>query len=110
MELLLKEFSETYPEVMRPLLHDRNWVLATNTWHVAQRAAEAAAGGGGSSSSQGAGHVAGVVVAVVGKGHIPGMVYVVQWLVNMMAKTGGRPVFLQQDESSEQEHHQTGQH
>lgn len=78
VELLLKEFSQTYPEVMKPLLHDRNWVLATNTWHVAQQTA----------------HQEGPVLAIVGKGHMGGMVYVCERLVEMFAKTGGMPVRL----------------
>lgn len=48
-------------------------MLATNTWCAAQR-------------------TSGPVVSVVGKGHLPGIVYTVQQLVQWMAKTGGRPV------------------
>lgn len=51
----------------------RNWVLATNTWCTAQR-------------------TNGPVVAVVGKGHLPGIVYAVQQLVGWMGKTGGHPI------------------
>lgn len=75
VELLLKEFSDTYPEAIKPLLHDRNWVLATNTWHVAQQAAQQE----------------GPVVAVVGKGHLGGMVYVFEQLVQLFANLGGMP-------------------
>lgn len=78
VELLLKEFREAYPEVMKPLLHDRNWVLATTMWHIAQQTVQQD----------------GPVVAVVGKGHMGGMVYVCERLVEMFAKTGGMPVQL----------------
>jgi hypothetical protein len=52
-------------------------VLAVNTYCAAQR-------------------TAGPVVAVVGKGHIGGMCYVVQQLVAFMAKTGGTPIRILQ--------------
>lgn len=48
-------------------------MLTTNTWCAAQS-------------------TPGPVVSVVGKGHLPGMVYAVQQLVGWMAKTGGHPV------------------
>ncbi len=34
------EMAEDYPEVMRPLLHDRNWYLAVRMWQWAQRSPE----------------------------------------------------------------------
>lgn len=72
VELLLTEFAQEYPEVMRPLLHDRNWVLATNSLQAAQISAHNAPGS----------HV----VAIVGKGHIPGMVYVIESVVDVFAR------------------------
>jgi pheromone shutdown protein TraB len=48
-------------------------VLATNTWCAAQR-------------------TSGPVVSVVGKGHLPGIVYAVQQLVEWMGKTDGHPI------------------
>jgi hypothetical protein len=48
-------------------------VLATNTWCAAQR-------------------TAGPVVSVVGKGHLPGIAYAVQQLVEWMGKTDGHPI------------------
>lgn len=62
----------------------RNWVLATNTWCAAQR-------------------TSGPVVSVVGKGHLPGIVYAVEQLVDWMAKTGGRPFRLAPAAVSEDE-------
>jgi len=73
VDSLLKELQEDFPQLLKPLLHDRNWVLATNTWCAAQR-------------------TSGPVVSVVGKGHLPGIVYAVQQLVGWMAKTGGHPI------------------
>jgi hypothetical protein len=71
---------------VRAALSHRNWVLATNSYRMAQ-------------------HADGPVVAVVGKGHIPGMVFVVQQLVGWMAKTNGHPLRLVQhgDEGVEEE-------
>lgn len=59
-------------------------MLATNTWCAAQ-------------------HTPGPVVAVVGKGHLPGIVYAVQQLVGWMAKTGGHPIRIQGGEGGEEE-------
>lgn len=59
-------------------------MLATNTWCAAQR-------------------TSGPVVSVVGKGHLPGLVYVVEQLVGWMAKTGGRPFRLASAAVSEDE-------
>lgn len=50
-------------------------MLATNTWCAAQR-------------------TGGPVVSVVGKGHLPGIVYAVEQLVGWMTKTGGHPIRL----------------
>jgi hypothetical protein len=47
----------------------RNWVLATNTLQAAQHSA--------------ARSLASPVVAIVGKGHIPGMVYVMEKVVDV---------------------------
>jgi pheromone shutdown protein TraB len=47
----------------------RNWVLATNTLQAAQHSA--------------ARSLASPVVAIVGKGHIPGMVYVIEKVVDV---------------------------
>ncbi|WIA10654.1 hypothetical protein OEZ85_010834 [Tetradesmus obliquus] len=81
VELLLTEFAQEYPEVMRPLLHDRNWVLATNTLQAAQISAHNALGS--------------PVVAIVGKGHIPGMVYVIESVVNVFAQAHGSGMQLE---------------
>lgn len=62
----------------------RNWVLATNTWRAGQ-------------------HTSGPVLAVVGKGHLPGIEYAVLHLVEWMAKTGGHPVRLTMQEGSQAE-------
>ncbi|GBF97220.1 hypothetical protein Rsub_10081 [Raphidocelis subcapitata] len=38
---IFKEMRETFPELMGPLLHDRNWVLAVGSWRAAAAAAAA---------------------------------------------------------------------
>lgn len=60
-------------------------MLAVNTWCAAQH------GGGGP------------VVSIVGKGHLPGIVYAVQELVRWCSKTGGVPIRIlpSQPEDSE---------
>jgi hypothetical protein len=42
-------------------------------------------------------------VSVVGKGHLPGIVYAVEQLVGWMAKTGGHPVRIAPAAVSEDE-------
>jgi hypothetical protein len=56
----------------------RNWVLGTNTLQAAQASAQHAPGR--------------PVVAVVGKGHIPGMVYVIEQVVEAYAHAHGATV------------------
>jgi pheromone shutdown protein TraB len=53
----------------------RNWVLATNTLQAAQSSADNAPGS--------------PVVAIVGKGHIPGMVYVMESIADVFARALG---------------------
>lgn len=59
----------------------RNWVLATNTLQAAQISAHNALGS--------------PVVAIVGKGHIPGMVYVIESVVNVFAQAHGSGMQLE---------------
>lgn len=79
MELLLKEFQESYPEVMRPLLHDRNYILALATWRAGAMAA-----------------AHGPVLAIVGKGHLSGMVYSLEQLADMQARAVAAPLLAAQ--------------
>lgn len=73
---------------MDALLHHRNLWLATNAWRAAQTvealpqrfAAEARRG------------PPGPVVAVVGKGHLGGIVWVLRQLLCVAARAGGQPI------------------
>eukprot|EP00775_Hariotina_reticulata_P008188 gene8188-8379_t len=69
VQVLLKECGDAYPELMRPLVHDRNWLLATTAWRAAQHTAEPGQ----------------PVLAIVGRGHMAGMVYVTHRIVEHVA-------------------------
>jgi pheromone shutdown protein TraB len=58
---LLKELSLEYPEVLLPLVHDRNWYLAVRIWRYARLTRRP-------------------LVAVLGKAHLQGVVHALLYL------------------------------
>jgi pheromone shutdown protein TraB len=67
LSAMLSEMGEEYPEVLRALLHDRNWYLAIQIWRAAQTSHKP-------------------LVAVLGKGHLQGVVYVLCYLSIIAAR------------------------
>ena len=67
LSAMLAELGEEFPEVLRALLHDRNWYLAVQIWRAAQTSHQP-------------------LVAVVGKGHLQGVVYVLCYLSVIAAR------------------------
>jgi pheromone shutdown protein TraB len=67
LSAMLSQLGKEYPEVVRALLHDRNWSLAIQLWTAAQTSLKPA-------------------VAVVGSAHLQGVVYVLCYLSIIAAR------------------------